>query len=193
MRFPPLPELNLRPARPPAPTRAGLRRPFVAGSRARSATGTRHEDLWRRALETMARRFADPDLTLEGVAAEIGISARELQLIFAEHGQCFRDSLRSIRMARAGRLVLLKTPADVAALRAGYRERRSFANAFAREHGVTPSVLRRAVIARERYEAGRENGPPESMRSLRKWEADMARNAALVRHVHGQIVEASAA
>lgn len=64
----------------------------------RAETRKKRRRLLRQAQGEIRRRYRDPDLALQEVADTLGISARQLQLIFQdEAGESFRDHLLRIR------------------------------------------------------------------------------------------------
>jgi AraC family transcriptional regulator, regulatory protein of adaptative response / methylphosphotriester-DNA alkyltransferase methyltransferase len=111
----------------------------------RAATLQRRRDLCREALESIARRHGEPDLTLAEVAHEIATSRRQLQRALAEVGDTsFSRELQRIRMIRAGQLLAGgKLPVQTVATAVGYRQAAQFAKVFRRHHGVSPSSFRR--------------------------------------------------
>lgn len=194
MRYPPLPEL--RPALSPSvpsPTRAARRPSNRSWPTRPSATATRRDEVYTKALRVISERFSGTDLTVIDVAQEIQISRRGLQQIFAERGKSFREELRSARMARAAELVLRTPGPTEVAHKVGYRYENHLARAFEEQIGVSPSVLRRALTARDRYEHRRAESPPESARSLRVFHSRMSQDAALVHQVHRQLADAAQA
>jgi AraC family transcriptional regulator of adaptative response / methylphosphotriester-DNA alkyltransferase methyltransferase len=111
----------------------------------RASTVQRRRDLCREALEAIARRHGDPDLSLAEVAHEIATSRRQLQRALAEvGGTSFSRELQRIRMIRAAQLLAGgKLPVQTVATAVGYRQAAQFAKVFRRHHGVSPSSFRR--------------------------------------------------
>jgi len=111
----------------------------------RPSTVQRRRDLYREALEVIARRHGDPDLSLARVAHEIATSRRQLQRALAEVGDTsFSRELQRIRMERAARLLSAGSlPVQTVAGAVGYRQAAQFAKVFRRHHGVSPSSFRR--------------------------------------------------
>jgi len=111
----------------------------------RPSTVQRRRDLYSDALEVIARRHGDPDLSLARVAHEIATSRRQLQRALAEvGGTSFSRELQRIRMERAAKLLLAGTlPVQTVAGAVGYRQAAQFAKVFRRHHGVSPSSFRR--------------------------------------------------
>jgi AraC family transcriptional regulator, regulatory protein of adaptative response / methylphosphotriester-DNA alkyltransferase methyltransferase len=110
----------------------------------REGTAERREDLYREAMELIARDYAG-DLNLDGVARTLATSRRQLQRAFAEVGDTsFRDELARVRMNHARRLLIEDAlPVRQVAARVGYHQPAQFAKSFRRYHGMPPSVFRR--------------------------------------------------
>ena len=93
------------------------------------------------------RPHLDPRLSLDDLAAALGIAARDLsQLIKSSNGGNFYQFVNGHRVAEAKRL--LKDPAErrtsieAIGLMAGFRSRSTFYEAFRRETGQTPAHYR---------------------------------------------------
>lgn len=112
----------------------------------RASTVQRRRDLYSEALEVIARRHGDPELSLATVAHEIATSRRQLQRALAEvGGTSFSRELQRARMERAAQLLLAGSlPVQVVAGAVGYRQAAQFAKVFRRHHGVPPSTFRRS-------------------------------------------------
>jgi AraC family transcriptional regulator, regulatory protein of adaptative response / methylphosphotriester-DNA alkyltransferase methyltransferase len=112
----------------------------------RASTVQRRRDLYSEALDVIARRRGDPDLSLATVAHEIATSRRQLQRALAEvGGTSFSRELQRARMERAAQLLLAgSVPVQVVAGAVGYRQAAQFAKVFRRHHGVSPSTFRRS-------------------------------------------------
>jgi len=113
----------------------------------RASTAQRRRDLYSEALEVIARRHGDPDLSLAKVAHEIATSRRQLQRALAEVGRTsFSRELQRARMERAAQLLLTGAlPVQVVASAVGYRQAAQFAKVFRRHYGSSPSTFRRAT------------------------------------------------
>jgi AraC-like DNA-binding protein len=111
----------------------------------RASTVQRRGQLYREALEVIAREHSDPDLSLARVAREIATSRRQLQRALAEvGGTSFSRELQRIRMKRAADLLLRgSAPVQAVAGAVGYRQAAQFAKVFRRHHGAAPSEFRR--------------------------------------------------
>ena len=106
----------------------------------------RRRDLYGEALEVIARRRGDPDLSLAGVAHEIATSRRQLQRALSEVGHTsFSRELQRARMERAAQLLTGGgLPVQVVAGAVGYRQAAQFAKVFRRHYGTSPSTFRRS-------------------------------------------------
>jgi anti-anti-sigma factor len=118
----------------------------VGGHRQRMTTPGRRATLLAEATVAIENGYADPLLSLDGVAREIATSSRQLQRVFSElAGSAFRDELAAVRMQHgATLLVTTDLPVSEIARRVGYRQAAQFAKAFRRHHGLSPSALRRS-------------------------------------------------
>lgn len=141
--------------------RAPLPRPLIAeqfGSLLALATGNgepedtgprsgRHRgQLASRVLRRIESDYADPDLSPEMVAGQIGISKRYLQTLLAASGTSFVAELNATRLDRASEL--LSDPrthglpvADVA-FRTGFLDPGYFTRLFRKRFGITPREWR---------------------------------------------------
>ena len=99
-----------------------------------------------RALQLIERRGAEPDLSAEGVAAELAISLRSLHQLFEPSGTSFHQRLVQQRLARAA--ALLRDPASrhlstvEIGFAVGFTEASTFYRRFKQRHGVTPGEWR---------------------------------------------------
>ena len=111
----------------------------------RASTVQRRHDLYDEALEVIARRHGEPNLSLASVAHEIATSRRQLQRALAEVGETsFSRELQRERMRRAAELLVAGSlPVQVVAGAVGYRQAAQFAKVFRRHYGVSPSSFRR--------------------------------------------------
>lgn len=119
--------------------------------RHRADTVREREDLHRRAADLIERDLHLTSLSLERVAAELGVSPRHLQRVFKEvGGTTYRGHVEALRMTRAaellagelpGRGVPLRPVREVAAM-VGYNQAAGFAKAFRRYWGEPPHRMR---------------------------------------------------
>jgi AraC-like DNA-binding protein len=116
--------------------------PFDPPHRARAAAGSA---LLREVLAAIERRYAEPGLSLSGIARAVGRSASHVTAVVrAETGMTVLQWLTERRMADARRR-LHETDEDVAIVgeRVGYRDPAYFARLFRRVHGASPRSFRR--------------------------------------------------
>ncbi|MCG7632923.1 AraC family transcriptional regulator [Gordonia McavH-238-E] len=89
---------------------------------------------------------AQPDLTIDDVARDHGISRRRLDRIFTDRGDSPAARLRTIRLDAARRLLARPGPADsvtAVAHRCGFLDVTTFIRAFRRVYGETPDSWRK--------------------------------------------------
>jgi len=141
----------------------------------------------------MEARFGERGLTIEQVAAAVGISIRTLQNCFEEAGFAFNEKLREVRLRRAADLILQSRRPGEVAKQIGYTHGNHLLVPFEAAYGVTPRSLASAVRARARYERMRVADPPESSRSISARERKMAAAAATFGQVQRQLLDFRAA
>jgi len=138
-----------------------LPRPLIAeqvGALLTLATGfheaapSRHRgQLARMILRRIETDYADPELTPDGVARDLGISRRYLQALLAGAGTSFVQELNATRLDRAGDLLTDPRAAGLAlgeiAFRCGFLDPGYFARLFRKRFGVTPSGWRNGATA----------------------------------------------
>lgn len=116
------------------------------------ASSTPRELLLRAALDELDRSLSDPMLAPPLVAARLGLSTRFLHQLFAERGESFSATVRSLRLARCRRDLLdpAKLHWSIAriALEHGYTDPSYMARAFKQRYGETPRELRAAIRRR---------------------------------------------
>ncbi|MGU9982343.1 helix-turn-helix transcriptional regulator [Phreatobacter sp. HK31-P] len=108
-------------------------------SRRAMRTGLRHA-----ALRIMRRQFHRHDLTPEQVAQRLGVSVRQLHLIFEPTGRSVQQTLTAIRIEEACRR-LARAPDEAivnVAFACGFDSLATFYRAFRRETGGTPGDFR---------------------------------------------------
>ncbi|MEO0062805.1 MAG: Transcriptional activator NphR, partial [Pseudomonadota bacterium] len=108
---------------------------------------TRHRgQLARQVLRRIENDFADPDLSPDLLAAELGISKRYLQTLLAGNGTSFVQELNATRLDRASDMLSDPRNGGIAvgeiAWRCGFLDPGYFARAFRKRFGVTPSEWR---------------------------------------------------
>jgi AraC-like DNA-binding protein len=115
------------------------------------ATESRHRgQLARQILRRIETDFADPDLSPEGLAAELGISRRYLQQLLAGSGTSFVQELTATRLDRASDMLSDPRAGGLSvgeiAFRCGFLDPGYFARAFRKRFGRTPSEWRGSGI-----------------------------------------------
>ena len=111
------------------------------------ATESRHRgQLARQILRRIETDFADPDLSPERLAAELGISKRYLQQLLAGSGTSFVQELTATRLDRASDTLTDPRAGGLTvgeiAFRCGFLDPGYFARAFRKRFGRTPSEWR---------------------------------------------------
>lgn len=114
--------------------------PANQSTQLRARTDARAERAWR----TIDQRYADP-LTLDELAADVGLSARRLATLFrAAYGTTLHARLADVRLGHA--LSLLETtalPIAEIAARTGYYDQSALTRHLKAAHGITPAAVRR--------------------------------------------------
>lgn len=110
---------------------------------------TNRDGLYQKATHLITLHRADPALTPQGLAEDLGISVRTLQRIFAEHGTTVADEISRRRVDHA--VAILKDPAyavltvaRVATL-AGFTNPAALRRAFAQAGLPSPSEMQAVV------------------------------------------------
>lgn len=102
------------------------------------------------AHNVLAQNLHRPALSPLAVATEIGISLRQLHLLFEPTGRSFARTLMGMRLAEARRLMLgamsTRPVADVA-YACGFDSMATFYRVFRQTYSITPSELRAVEIA----------------------------------------------
>ncbi|MFJ4658184.1 helix-turn-helix domain-containing protein [Nocardia sp. NPDC088792] len=115
---------------------------LAAGDLPRDEPG--HALTKQRALMYIQRHYADPELTVDRVAAACAISRRTLYRLFENGEDGMASMLRRMRVERA--LSLIRTdatrPLQSVARASGFVSERQFYRAFKREMGMTPGEFR---------------------------------------------------
>ncbi|BCW58557.1 hypothetical protein StoSoilB20_19040 [Arthrobacter sp. StoSoilB20] len=106
-----------------------------------------HEALLRSAQDFVRARLWDPSLGPEAIASHIGCSTRFVSQLFSERGTSPAAYVRDTRLGKAQDLLLSPERQNTAifdiALRVGFVDATTFARAFRRRYGITPSEFRR--------------------------------------------------
>jgi two-component system, response regulator YesN len=96
------------------------------------------------AQETMERRYAEPELSLNDVAAQVNLSPCHFSAVFSqETGRTFKECLTEIRIKKAKEL-LRTTPLRTAEIcyQVGYNDPHYFSHVFKKQTGRTPGEFR---------------------------------------------------
>ena len=106
-----------------------------------------HMHLIRQAKEYIEHQYADPDLSLNEVAAQANLSASHFSSVFSqETDQTFKEYLTEIRINKAKELLRMTTlrSADIA-YQVGYNDPHYFSSVFKRNTGLSPIEFRSQV------------------------------------------------
>jgi AraC-like DNA-binding protein len=102
------------------------------------------------AINMLAQNLHRPGLSPLGVATELGISVRQLHLLFEPTGRSFARTLMAMRLAEARRMmlgVMSSRPVADVAYACGFDSMATFYRVFRQTHGMTPNELRAEKIA----------------------------------------------
>lgn len=106
---------------------------------------SRQDELPCRIKKILDERYADPNLSLDMLADELGMSATYLGRVFKQHTmQTILGYIQEVRMSRVRELLLhTDVPVGEIAERAGFSNSPYFFKAFKKYNGVTPAEYRR--------------------------------------------------
>jgi len=96
-------------------------------------------------LHFMATQYANPDLNLEAMAIEIGVSRTKINdILKSELGFTFTGYLNKLRLTEAARLLAQEEDANIAeiAYSVGYKNVSYFNKLFKEEYRCTPKVYK---------------------------------------------------
>ncbi|ADU14127.1 acetamidase/formamidase family protein [Asticcacaulis excentricus] len=125
--------------------------------------------LLERVFQTIEMHLSDPNLNLQQVAAEHGISMRYLQKLFESVNESFGHYVKLRRLERC-RMDLLsplhaqKSISDIL-FQWGFNDSASFSRAFREQYGISPREYRKSPPAHDSAEAPRRGRPQESKES----------------------------
>jgi AraC family transcriptional regulator, positive regulator of tynA and feaB len=107
----------------------------------------RRASVFMRACHTIALRFADPALKTEEIADDAGVSARFLQLTFAEQGTSVSRRIFDERIRQAAKLLsdpraTHRSVTDIA-FACGFNDSSHFGRVFSAQMSMTPSQWRK--------------------------------------------------
>jgi two-component system response regulator YesN len=100
--------------------------------------------LIRQAKEYLENHYADPELSLNEVAAQANLSASHFSVVFSqETGQTFKEYLTKIRINKAKELLRMTAirSADIA-YQVGYNDPHYFSSVFKKNTGLSPIEFR---------------------------------------------------
>ena len=99
-----------------------------------------------RARAYLSRRYADPNLMLQDVAGEVGMSQSHFSTVFAqETGITFTQYLTALRIGKAKELLSATAMrSSEIAFEVGYNDAHYFSYLFKKQTGVTPSEYRKS-------------------------------------------------
>ena len=100
-----------------------------------------------RARAFLSRRYADPNLMLQDVAGEVGMSQSHFSTVFAqETGITFTQYLTALRIGKARELLsATRMRSSEIATAVGYNDAHYFSYLFKKQTGMTPSEYRRGA------------------------------------------------
>ncbi len=113
---------------------------------ARDRLGRHRNQLAARILRRIESDYADPDLSPEVVARQVGVSKRYLQTLLAASGTSFVQELNATRLDRASDMLADPRAGNLAiadiAFRTGFLDPGYFARLFRKRFGITPREWR---------------------------------------------------
>lgn len=99
--------------------------------------------LYRRAVDRLEARACDASFGIDSLAADLGVSRRTVQRVFAEHGDGFTSRLQAVRLDRArSRLLGGETNILTVAYDSGFNDLSHFYRLFRDRFGVAPGQVR---------------------------------------------------
>jgi two-component system response regulator YesN len=107
------------------------------------------EDRVGKAIRFIETRFADPDLTVDDVAAHAGFSESYFCTVFKQvQGTTVKDFVTRLRIDRAKAYLWEKDPPTLAdlALKVGFRDPNYFSTVFKRLTGTSPGAYRKKAL-----------------------------------------------
>lgn len=103
-----------------------------------------YKNLIHQAKEYIEQHYADPELSLNTVAAQVSLSASHFSVVFGqETGHTFKECLTELRINRAKELLRMTglRSADIA-YQVGYNDPHYFSSVFKKHTGLSPSEFR---------------------------------------------------
>jgi two-component system response regulator YesN len=114
----------------------------------RDGRASHHYDgVIRQAQDTMDRRYVEPELSLNDVAAQVNLSPCHFSAVFSqETGRTFKEYLTEIRIKKAKELLRTTTLKTFEiCYQVGYNDPHYFSHVFRRNTGLTPTEFRAEV------------------------------------------------
>jgi acetamidase/formamidase/AraC-like DNA-binding protein len=125
-----------------------------------------------RVFQTIEMRLSDPDLNLQQVAKEHGISSRYLQKLFASIDESFGHFLKARRLERCrldlGSPLHAQKSISEILFQWGFNDSASFSRAFREQYGVSPRQYRKAPPANDENGRVLLRGLPASIRKPKR-------------------------
>ncbi|MET0269946.1 MAG: acetamidase/formamidase family protein [Sphingomonas sp.] len=120
--------------------------------------------LLERIFQTIEMRLADPDLSLQQVATEHGISPRYLQKLFESVDESFSHFVKLRRLERCrldlrSPLHAQKSISDIL-FQWGFNDSASFSRAFREQYGISPREFRKGADVNEPRPQPQRGSPP---------------------------------
>ncbi|WP_329407850.1 AraC family transcriptional regulator [Nocardia vinacea] len=109
-----------------------------------SVAGSAREGAYDLARVVVDKKFSDPTLTINQIAHQCGVSRRQLEMVFAEHGESPAALLRRVRLEAARSMLAAEESVSVTdiAHAVGFSDVTTFIRAFRRTHRNTPHAWR---------------------------------------------------
>jgi two-component system, response regulator YesN len=138
------------------------------------------------AKKYIAGHFADPDLSLNDVAAQVNFSPNHFSAVFsAETGETFRDYLTRMRLEQAKKLLrATKIKCAEVAAQCGYNDPHYFSLIFRKNCGMPPQQYRKAALPQQNSEAALPQQNRES--ALPQQNRESARKLPLIKNQQGE-------
>jgi AraC-like DNA-binding protein len=125
-----------------------------------------------RVFQTIEMRLSDPELNLQQVAKEHGISSRYLQKLFASIDESFGHVLKARRLERCrldlGSPLHAQKSISEILFQWGFNDSASFSRAFREQYGVSPREYRKAPAANDENGRVLLRGLPTSIRKPKR-------------------------
>ena len=112
-----------------------------------SRVNNQYAGVIKQAQEYIDRHYMDPNMSLNGVAAQVNLSPCHFSAVFSqETGQTFKEYLTEIRIKKAKELLRTTTmKAFEICYQVGYNDPHYFSHVFRKNTGLTPMEFRLQV------------------------------------------------